>query len=215
MAQKRQVRKTIKNIQRVKTWQLLILLILVALLGATFLRLNNIGMIERRTAVLQADKTGDKRALENNLYALQRWSVEHMNASSDVFYLEETYNRDVKKAIDKAKKASENNGITQQIANKADKACRQQATQYGVYSTQYVQCFVNEQRKHGSMADVESEADIPKPDLYRHEFISPLWSPDFAGWSLVVGLIIIFVIVLRFISLLILKALLRRHYSSI
>lgn len=166
-------------------------------------------MIERRTAVLQADKRGDERAVANNLYALQRWSAAHMNANSDVFYLEKTYERDVKK-ITRTTNTTDNK--TAEIVKKADEACKQQ---YGGYSQAYVQCFANEQAKYIGQGTKLETPELPNPSLYRHEFSSPTWSPDFAGWSLVVCGLITVVIVLRIISLLILKALLHKHYSSI
>ena len=58
MANKGKIRHSIQDLQRVKTWQLIILLILVGFVAATFLRLNNIGMVERRAAVMSADQEG-------------------------------------------------------------------------------------------------------------------------------------------------------------
>lgn len=214
MADKRRVKKSIKQLQRIKTWQLLILLVLVGMLSATFLRLNNIGMVERRTAVFQSDKSGDKTTLMNNLYSLQRWSASHMNASTGALYLEHTYNRDVERAV---KKANSNTSNISKVAARARKAadaiCQQRFSGYGVG---YSQCFAAEFAKAApSQSDQLAAPELPKPSLYRHEFISPMWSPDFAGWSLVVCGVITLVIVFRIISLLILKALLRKHYSSI
>ena len=213
MADKRHVKKSIKQLQRIKTWQLLILLVLLGLLAATFLRLNNIGMVERRTAVLAADKTGDQSSLSNDLYSLQRWSAGHMNASSDAFYLEQTYNRDVKKAVRSAKDTTNISKVAAKARKAADAVCQKRFSGYGVG---YSQCFAAEFAKAApSHSDQLAAPTLPNPDLYRHEFISPKWSPDFAGWSLVACAVIALVIIARLVSLLILKALLRRHYSSI
>lgn len=214
VADKRRVNKSIKQLQRIKTWQLLILLVLMGLLSATFLRLNNIGMVERRTAVLQSDKTGDETALKNNLYSLQRWSAAHMNASTDAFYLEQTYNRDVKRAVQKANQAGSNiSKVAAKARKTADAICQQRFSGYGVG---YSQCFAAEFAKAApGQSDQLAAPELPRPSLYRHEFISPKWSPDFAGWSLLACGVITVVIILRLISLLILKAMLRRHYSSI
>jgi len=76
---KRSIKHSIKQLQRIKTWQLVILLILAGFLSATFLRLNNIGMIQRRTAVLNADAVGDNEITQNRLYDLQRYVTSHMN----------------------------------------------------------------------------------------------------------------------------------------
>ena len=74
--------------------------------------------------------------------------------------------------------------------------------------------MVAEQAKYPGTASV-SQFVPPDPELYRHEFISPMWSPDFAGFSLIIFLLITVVIVLRIIGLVILKLLLKKHYSSI
>jgi len=208
---KKRVQINIRRLQRVKTWQLLILLILCSVLAATFLRLNNIGMIERRTAVKQADERGDEQAMANNLYALQRWSAGHMNASSDAFYLEHSYQRDVKKATQSREDTGD---VTARIVERADAICK---ARYGnVYSSTYVLCFAAEQaRLIKEYPQAIVSVKLPNPELYRHEFSSPLWTPDFAGWSLLICAVILLVIVFRLISLFILKLLLRRHFTGV
>lgn len=207
MADTKQVRKSIKQLQRIKTWQLLILLILALVLTATFLRLNNIGMIERRTAVINADKLGEDEITQARLFDLQRYSSEHMNADSGTVYLEGQYNRDVEAAIKDVSQSGDNNPNV-----KADRVCRQQ---FGGYSQAYVQCFATELAKVPAGSNAPDKASLPNTELYRSEFISPIWSPDFAGISSFVSAIITLVIIARLLSLLLLKALLRRHYSSV
>lgn len=209
MADKRQVRKNIKRLQRVKTWQLLILLILTGFVAATFLRLNNIGMIQRRDAVLNADKVGDSEAMINRLYDLQRYSAAHMNADTDAFYLEQQYKRDAQKVVDAAKNDDNPNG---NINVKAEAVCK---PQYTVWSLAYVQCFTDELAKYPPSSDPVENVKLPNPELYRQNFASPLWSPDFAGWSVLVFVIIIVLIVTRLISLGVLRLLLKRHYRGI
>ena len=71
MADKRGTRRAIRRLEEIKTWQLVILLVMASFVSATFLRLNNIGMIERRDAVINADKEGDEGALERRGYDLR------------------------------------------------------------------------------------------------------------------------------------------------
>src|SRR5688572_18672735 len=99
-----------RQLQRIKTWQLLILLVLAGFLTATFLRLNNIGMIQRRDAVLIADKEGDAAVIQSRLYDLQRYVFEHANANTGQFYLEHQYRRDAQKAVDAASSDNNPNG---------------------------------------------------------------------------------------------------------
>ena len=97
MADKKQVRRTIKQLQRIKTWQLVILLILACFLAATFLRLNNIGMIQRRNAVISADTTGDQTATIQRLSDLQQYVSAHMNTDlGKGVFLQSSYNRALK-----------------------------------------------------------------------------------------------------------------------
>lgn len=211
MADKKQVKKNIKRLQRVKTWQLLILLVLALVLTATFLRLNNIGMIERRTAVKQADERGDESAAADNLFALQRWSAAHMNASTGPFYLEHGYQRDVKKATERRENGDD---VTAKIVKRADATCK--ARHGNMYSSAYVVCFASEQAELiKEYPEMNVSVKLPNPELYRHEFTSPLWSPDFAGWSVLGCLVIILVIIFRLLSLAVLRLMLRRHYTSI
>jgi hypothetical protein len=207
VADKKRVKRSIKQLQRIKTWQLVLLLILALLLTATFLRLNNIGMIQRRTAVIEADKNGDAEITQARLFDLQRYSAIHMNSNTGVVYLESQYRRDTQKAV--------NGTITDEpddtINLKADRVCKRQ---YPGYSYAYTQCVKTEVAKYPPSANQKS-IKYPNPALYRNEFASPIWSPDFAGFSVILSGLIVTSILLRFIGLVFLRLLLRRHYSSI
>ncbi len=209
MVDKRRVKKSIRQLQRIKTWQLLILAILVAFVAATFLRLNNIGMAQRREAVLAADKTGDTGVTQSRLYDLQRYSAGHMNADTGVFYLEQQYRRDSQKLVDAAKNDDNPNG---NINVKAEAVCK---PQYTVWSPAYVQCFTDELAKYPPSPDPAQNVTLPSTSLYRHSYASPLWSPDFAGWSVLVCGVILLMIVVRLASLGILHLLLKQHYRGI
>ena len=207
MVDKRRIQKNIKNLQRVKTWQLVILLILMLFVAATFLRLNNTGMIQRRQAVMDADKQGDANVINERLYDLQRYSAAHMNADSGVFYLQETYNRDAEKMVQSMSGSSEYAAVHAA----AEAVCH---PQFHGWSMAYLNCFVAEVSKHPT-SNTLPEVQTPEESLYRYNFVSPRWSPDFAGFSILVALGIIFVILARIISLLVLKLLLKRHYRSV
>ena len=210
MADKRQVRKTIRDLQRVKTWQLLVLLLLAGFISATFLRLNNIGMIERRAAVISADKQADETNTIERLYDLQHYVSSHMNTDlGKGVYLEESYNRDYQNWQTKIYGDANPNG---NIYKKAQEVC---APRFNHYSTAYLQCTTSELAKYPAASNPGSATGSPKPASYVHGYISPVWSPDFAGWSLVACGVIALMIIARFISLAILKILVRRHYRSV
>ena len=209
MADKRQMRRSIKQLQRVHTWQLLVLLVIVAFVAATFLRLNNIGMVQRRDAVLSADKSGDTAAMTNRLYDLQRYAASHMNANTGQFYLEQQYKRDVEKAVTEASVVTNPNS---NINVEVDNICR---SRFSSYSQAWVQCFVEELSKYPAAPNPENQATLPKADLYRYSFISPRWSPDFAGWSVVVCVAIIVMIIARLLGIAILRLMLKKHYRGV
>lgn len=210
MADKRRVRRSIKDLQRVKTWQLLVLLILAAFLAATFLRLNNIGMVERRAAVISADEAGDKDNITRRLYDLQQYVSTHMNTDMGKgVYLESSYKRDTRAILDKAAGDQNPNG---NIYKKAQEVC---APKFSSYSAAYLQCTTSELAKYPAANELLGAVKLPPADSYLHDFVSPLWSPDFAGWSVVVCLVLALMIVARLVSIGILRLMLRHHYKSV
>lgn len=208
MANKRKIKRSISRLRRIKTWQLVLLLLLVGLIAATFLRLNNIGMIQRRTAVITADKAGDAETIRARLFDLQRYSAAHMNADTGTVYLAEQYKRDTQASIEAASARDSSNNINA----KADATCK---AQFHGYSQAYVQCFAGELAKYPSGISGPDKANLPNPSLYSHDFFSPDWSPDFAGFSVLICLLVTLVIIVRLLGLLLLRALLHRHYTSI
>jgi len=201
---KKKVRHSLNKLQHIKTWQLVILLILAGFISATFLRLNNIGMLDRRNAVIAADTVGDGGVTQSRLYDLQRFVSAHMNTDMGKgIYLEASYKRDVQAAYTRASGTSNGN-----IYKKAQEVC---APRYTSWSPAYVQCTVTELAKYPS-ADA---LVLPKADMYLHSYVSPLWSPDFAGWSLLVCCFILLIIIVRITSVGILRLLLARRYKSI
>lgn len=206
---RRQVKRDIKRLQRVKTWQLVVLLVLALFVAATFLRINNVGMLERRKAVEAADKIGDDEVTQERLYELQQYVSRHMNTSTGDFDLKAAYERDVQDMIEQARVANTSSHNT--IWNKAADECFRQF--YGNWQGS-VQCIVEKQKKFPTNTPV-TEIATPDPQLYRHNFLAPAWSPDFAGWSIVVCLVITLVILGRLLALGILRLLLRRHYQRV
>lgn len=207
MADKRDIRQSLRQLRAIKTWQLLIILILLAFLAATFLRINNTGMIARREAVVAADKTGNDTATNERLHELQSYSASHMNADTGDVYLQEQYNRDVEKAV----KASSSQSTVIADANaQAEAVCH---PQYHGWSTAYMNCFLNELAKYPT-TDTLPQPSLPSVSLYRYSFSSPVWSPDFAGWAIIACAVVIVTIISRLVSMIVLRMMLRRHYRT-
>lgn len=212
MTDKRNVRFKIRRLEQVKTWQLLILFVMFAFITATFLRLNNVGMVERREAVYTADKTDDSVGLASRLYDLQRFVSAHMNADPGRVALVKTYERDNERHK-KAYQESSNSTANGDAFQKAEAVCGPIARSNGWRwpDMRYTNCINQELEKIPGGQAVMSEFKPLPVEPYYHTFTSPLWSPDFAGWSLIVTVIIGLIIIGRLVVLAILRFILRRR----
>ncbi|HTK39319.1 MAG TPA: hypothetical protein VL362_00470 [Patescibacteria group bacterium] len=212
MADKRSVKRNIKKIQHVKSWQIFVVFLLSLFVSATFLRLNNVGMIERRDGVYHADKVGDEYLIAERLYDLQRYSSEHMNASSGDVYLDKAYTRDVEKRTKAAQAANAaSSKKSAEILRQAYETCK---NRFPGYSLSYTLCVGAEQDKIPANSIGVTKVDFPPAALYKHSFISPLWSPDYAGWSVLVSLLLGVAVIVRMLIGAYLRWQLHRRYRS-
>lgn len=199
----------LRRIGRVKTWQLVVIGLLMLLVSATFLRLNNLGMVERRTAVIAADESGDKEQIKQSLVDLQRFISSHMNTSlNGGLYLSKSYERDRAAALEAASGASNPQAAVYQ---QASIECRSRF-QGGVESfrNDYVQCVVERVNALSPSTDPAAGAKLPKADTYRYDFSPPLWSFDAAGISVLITGVIALIIVVRVLTALVLSVVIRR-----
>jgi hypothetical protein len=210
VADKRQIKQSIKKLQRIKTWQLIVIFILTSFVAATFLRLNNVGMVERRNAVINADEKGDDQVTRSRLYDLQSYVSSHMNTDMGKgLFLTGARKRDAETAYAKASNDSNPNG---NIYKKAQEVC---APQFTNYSYAYLQCTLNELSKYPESSDLIVQVQLPPSEAYLRVYNSPLWSPDFAGWSVVICVVILIMILARVTGVIILKIFLHHHYKRI
>ncbi|HEX6258993.1 MAG TPA: hypothetical protein VFZ48_05935 [Candidatus Saccharimonadales bacterium] len=214
LSNKKMLARQLWLLKRVKTWQLVIIFIIAAFLSATFLRLNNLGMIERREAVIEADKRGDERAIIRSLGALQEYVSSHMNTDlQNGVYLQYSYERARDKVLDNASNASNPNS---KVYQRASVECRAR-WQGGVdsFRNDYVQCVIDRVKSLREGQDALSSLHLPRADMYRHVFISPLWTPDFAGFSVLFCLLILLLIAFRLVAAAVLRILLHRRYQGV
>lgn len=205
---KKQIKRRLKRIQHVKTWQLVIVLFLSLLVNATLLRMNNINMVERRNLVLSADREKDEEKIKDKLYELQRYVTSHMNTNMGKgIYLETSYQTAVKRAYDEVI-----NDETQNIYKAAQDIC---VPKFANWSQVYVSCVAEELAKYPEGDNLASTVTKPSPDSFLHVFASPLWSPDFAGLSVMFSVVILIMILTRIIGVIILNLLLKIKYHSI
>jgi len=211
---KRSLHTTFSVIKRVRTWQLVVMLLIGLVLSAAFLRLNNLEMDKRRTAVMQADKLADREATKQGLIELQRYVSAHMNTSlGNGFYLEHQYNRDKEAALTAATSTTNPNSAVYQ---QASIECRNRF-QGGVASfrNDYVACVAERVRALSPSTDPSVGLKLPKAESYYYNFASPLWSPDLAGIMVLFCLVVTSVILLRIIAAVVLRMVLKHRFKTI
>lgn len=159
----------------------LIIAVMSLTIGVLALRSNNQHMVELRDAVYAADEKNDHVA--EALQKLQTYVVRHMNtelSSTTGVYppiqLKYTYDRLVQAKSDTVAQAN------QSFYTAAQKYCEAQNPS-GFYGATRIGCVQDYLTSHGLQQD---STQIPDA-LYKFDFVSPRWSPDLAGWSLVVA----------------------------
>lgn len=211
-AYKERLRRRLKHLRAIKTWQLVVVLLLSLLVSATLLRLNSLNMSELRKAVVAADEKGDSVAIEKTVAALGAYVTTHMNTSlGDGFYLTASYERAREAAVKAAADATNPDSV---IYQQASVQC-QSATARAAYGGLYVPCVLAKVRELGSSAALVSELNLPRAELYKVTFVSPLWSPDFAGFAVAISALILLIIIGRITGVIVLKLLLKRRYKAI
>jgi len=208
------IKHYLQKLSRVKTWQLIVIALLLMIISATFLRLNNLGMVERRTAVLAADEKGDKTEIKNSLVELQHFMSSHMNTElNGGIYLSHSYERDRAAVLEAASNSSNPNSAVYQ---QASVEC-QSRFQGGVASfrNDYVQCVIEKVASLSAAEDASANIKLPKVDNYRYDFSSPTLSFDLAGLFVLLTGVTLLIIVLRIISLITLNLIVKRRYQSL
>ncbi|HEU5187551.1 MAG TPA: hypothetical protein VFT87_03540 [Candidatus Saccharimonadales bacterium] len=205
MANKRKLHHWLTVLRRVKTWQLLLLLAVFFGLSLFLLRQNNLGMVERRNLVKQADEENSNVLVA--LTNLQQYVNAHMNTHLGAgVFLEHSYQRAYDAALKEAASVVNPNSA---VYIQAENQCRQE---FGSRSfQQYLQCV---QQKVTSLApgrDPLADVKVPPAELFRYNFISPSWSLDPAGIVVLFTAFIGVIILARVLGYIALKLLLRRH----
>jgi hypothetical protein len=165
-----------------------VLFLISAAVSLIALRHDNETMITLRGDLYVADK--DNGNVNAALNTLRDYVYSHMNtnlssggdAIKPPIQLKYTYQR-----LEAAQQANVDSANTQ-IYTDAEYYCQQQdSTDFSGHNR--VPCVTAYVTSHGSVAQ-----PIPVA-LYEFDFVSPSWSPDFAGWSLVLsGLLFIWLV---------------------
>jgi hypothetical protein len=157
--------------------------IVLAAVCVLALRHNNQTMVNLRQAVYTADKNnGDVNAALNQLRA---YVYAHMNTNlssggnniKPPIQLKYTYQRLYDAQFNQIQSAN------QQLYTDAENYC--QSINHAYFGTTRVPCVQNYVINHGL-----KQANISIPaGLYEFDFVSPAWSPDLAGFSLILAVI--------------------------
>ena len=200
---------------KIKTWQLLVILIPLFFLDATLLRFDHVRMTELRDAVLVADEEEDDEVLQQRLEELKEFVFSHIvvnvvddNGAQRVtfgtgpFYLEHTYLRAANAALAEAEaNMNSDNNPNGNIYAAASEVCRPQAIANGWSwdDANYINCMMGEIQKYPAADEIQDtlKASLPSTELYRKNYASPVWAPTWAGLMILITLIIIVVIFIR------------------
>ncbi|MBQ3280196.1 hypothetical protein IJG92_00860 [Candidatus Saccharibacteria bacterium] len=208
---------------KIKTWMLLILLVILVFVDATLLRLNHIKMSELRDAVLTADDANDDAAIADGLVKLKEFvfsntviNVTEENGEQVVsfgtgpFYLEHQYLRAAQAALNDAEaKLAGDSNPNGNIYGLAGNTCKALALQNGWTwdNANFINCMVTEINKYPAASDIQDTviASLPSTELFRHNYASPIWTPSFLGWLILITIVVVVVIFIRFIIWVVLR----------
>jgi hypothetical protein len=188
---KRQLHHLWTKVRWIKPSYILVVAVVCSVVCIFALRANNEHMTKLRDAVYSADKNDGN--VETALRNLQAYVTTHMNTNLDSgngtvyppIQLKYTYQRILQNESQAA--TSANSGLYTAAQN----YCQQQDS-VDFSGRNRVPCIEQYVESHDAQLP-----NIPAA-LYEFSFVSPSWSPDFAGWSLLVAVVawILFLVLL-------------------
>ena len=208
---------------KVKTWQLLLLLIPFLFLDATLLRMDHIKMTELRDAVLKADEEDNDEEIARSLEELKKFVFsnivinivddngrQRITFGTGPFYLEHQYIRAANAALKEAEaKLSSDSNPNGNVYALASGVCSPQAIKYGWAwnDARFINCMMTEINKYPAASEIQDEiiASLPSTELYRKNYASPIFVPTLTGFMLLITVILIVVIFIRVIIWIVLR----------
>lgn len=192
---KKDLRHLWKKLNLVKPWYFLALAVFFAILSVYGLRQNNLKMIDLRNKVYQADQNNTD--LEASLRDLREFVYAHMNTKltdgNNAIYppiqLKYSYDR----ALAALKTNTEDPNT--KIYSEAQAECERQFPR-GLSGSGRIPCIQDYIASHG----IQASSVLPAASLYEFDFVSPDWSADLAGISLVATAVFAALFVIRWIS---------------
>ncbi len=179
------------KLRPVSYWYFLILCLVSLSFGILALRQNNLAALRLRDKVIAVDKqNGD---VEAALRELRSFIYGHMNAGlgkgptaiKPPIQLKYRYERLL--AAEKARVSAQN----EKIYTDAQAYCEQHIPA-GLSGGGRVPCIQQYVSEHGIKEQPINDA------LYKYDFVSPIWSPDLAGFSLLFSGVFLLLFIARF-----------------
>ena len=200
---------------KIKTWQLLVILIPLFFIDATLLRIDHVKMVELRTNVIVADEAEDDEKVAEELTKLKEFvfsnivvnvvennGVQSITFGTGPFYLEHQYIRAANVALEEAKKTiTSDSNPNGNVYLMASEVCQPQAIANGWTwnDINFINCMMTEINKYPAADEIQDKiiASLPSTELYRKNYASPIWAPTLSGFLILITLIIIAVIIIR------------------
>lgn len=215
---KKDLKAALRKITKVKTWQLLVIFILLLFIEATLLRFDHIEMTNLKAEVTAADEAGDDALASEALAKLQAFARTHTivnvvekNGESYVtfgtgpVYLEHQYTRKATEALAVAEaQAGTDANPNGNVFAKAMDVCKPLAITYGwAWNSQgYLDCMTGEIAKYPTSERIEDTyvASLPSTALFRYDFASPVWTPTLSGFVAIICLVFAALLIIRLFS---------------
>lgn len=188
--------KSMKIIKKIRFWHLLILAIVFGGLAAYSLRQNNLTMLQLKNDVFVADeKNGDVEAalekLRNHVFSHMNTSLTTNAGSSEPpVQLIHRFNRAV--AAEKARISAQSQEAAT-IYGQAQNNC----VNPNVPLTSQAQCIQEYVAANGK--DVP-QLQLPPKEYYTFDYVSPYWTFDLAGISLLLAIFFFGAALIKFIT---------------
>lgn len=188
---------------RLKLWQIFILLVVFAGCSVYFLRQNNLRMVTLRNEVVAADEQGGD--VTGALKRLNQHVFHHMNTEIvRPIELVHTYNKQAQAAIEAANKSS-----GRDIYAEATAVCERR----GVPLTSIAQCAADYAANNNPGVG-PGEINLPDKNRFIYTFAAPRWTPDMAGFSLLLTVVAALWLTARLLEYLLVRIIVRRRLRS-
>lgn len=167
------------------------------------MRQNNLKMVELRNAVVVADEQGGDTA--GAIEALNQHVFRHMNTEIvRPIELVNAYNRQARIAIEAANRTS-----GRDIYAEATQVCERR----GVPLASIAQCAADYAATNNPGVG-PGQIKLPDKNRFTYTFATPRWTPDLAGFSVLITGVLLVWVILRVIEYILVRLIIRRRVKN-